>query len=105
MLRFCCYVLPRASGGFVGRPVLVGDGTSHDVVTNGGVLVAFLGVGAGVASVDMSNAVAMRPAVERRVRIPLLIRVVYATPPSVATPGFGCKLVVEGLDLVGESGV
>jgi hypothetical protein len=63
--------------------------------------VAFLEVGAGVASVAMSNAVAMRPAVARRVRSPLLVGVIAATPPPAATPGLGRKLVTEGFDLVG----
>ncbi len=46
---------------------------------------AFLGVGAGVVGVAMSNMVTVRPAVARRVRSPLLVR--------------------EGFDLVGEGGV
>ncbi len=62
-LSCCCYIQPGASGGLVGHPVLVGHGTTHDVVTSGGGLVAFLGIGAGVASVPMSNTVSMGPAV------------------------------------------
>ncbi len=65
---------------------------------------AFLGVGADMASVAMSNTVAMRPAVARRVRSTLLVRVIAAAPPSAATPGLGRKLVMEGFDLVGEGG-
>ncbi len=49
------FVRPRASGGPVGHPVLVSNGAAHDVVVHGGGLVAFLGVGAGVAGVAMSN--------------------------------------------------
>ncbi len=90
------------SGVPVGRPVLVGNGTTHDVVAHGGGLVAFLGVGAGVASVAMSNMVALRPAVACRVRSPFLVGVIAATPPSAATPGLGRELVMEGFDLVGE---
>ncbi len=92
---------PGASGGPVGRPVLVGDGAAHDVVGHGGGLVTFLGVGAGVASVAMSNAVAMRPAVACRVRSPPLVGVIVATPPPAAAPGLVRGLVTEGLDLVG----
>ncbi len=62
---------------------------------------AFLGVGAGVASVAMSNVVAVRPAVARRVRSPPLVGVIAATPLPTATPGLGRKLVTEGFDLVG----
>jgi hypothetical protein len=36
---FCLYVQPGASGGPVGHPVLVGKGTTHDVVVRGGGLV------------------------------------------------------------------
>ncbi len=61
----------------------------------------FLGVGAGVAGVAMSNAVAVRPAVARRVRSPPLVGVIAATPPPAAAPGLGRKLVTEDLDLVG----
>ena len=43
---FCLYVRPGASGGPVGRPVLVGDGAAHDVVARGSGLATFLGVGA-----------------------------------------------------------
>jgi hypothetical protein len=99
------YVRPGASGGPVGRPVLVGDGAAHDVVARGGGLVTFLGVGAGVAGVAMSNAVAVRPAVARRVRSPPLVGVIAATPSSAAAPGLGRELVTEGLDLAGEVGV
>jgi hypothetical protein len=42
--------------------------------------VTFLGVGAGVAGVVMSNVVAVRPAVARRVRSPPLVGVIAATP-------------------------
>jgi hypothetical protein len=61
----------------------------------------FLGVGAGVASVAMSNGVAVRPAVAHRVRSPPLVGVIAATPPLAFTPGLGRKLVTESLDLVG----
>ncbi len=90
-----------ASGGLVGRPVLVGDKTAHDVVASGSGLVAFLGVGAGVASVAMSNAVAVRLAEAHTVRSLLLVRVIAAAPPSATNPGPGCKLVAEGFDLAG----
>jgi hypothetical protein len=73
---FCLYVRHGASGGPVGHPVLVGNGAVHDVVVHGGGLVTFLGVGAGVAGVAMSNAVAVRPAVARRVRSPPLVGVI-----------------------------
>jgi hypothetical protein len=95
------YVRPGAAGGPVGHPVLVGNGATHDVVACGGGLVTFLGVRAGVVGVAMSNAVAMRPAVARRVRSPPLVGVIAATPPSAAAPGLGGELVTEGLDLVG----
>jgi hypothetical protein len=98
-------VQPRASGGPVGCPVLVGDGAAHDVVAHGSGLVTFLGIGAGVASVAMSNVVAVRPAVAHRVRSPPLVGVIAATPPLATAPGLGCKLVTDGLDLVGEGGV
>ncbi len=49
------YVWPGASGGPVGRPVLVGNGVAHDVVARGSGLVTFLVVGAGVAGVAMSD--------------------------------------------------
>jgi hypothetical protein len=58
-----------------------------------------------VAVVTMTYTVAMRPAVACRVRSLLLVWVIAAAPPSSASPGPGCKLVTEGLDLVGESGV
>jgi hypothetical protein len=52
--------------------------------------VAFLGVGAGVAGVAMSNTAAVRPEVAHRVRSPLLFRVIAAPPPPfAATPGLG----------------
>jgi hypothetical protein len=102
---FCLYVQPGASGGPVGHPVLVGNGATHDVVACGSELVTFLGVGAGVAGVAMSNAVAVRPAVAHRIRSPPLVGVIATSPPPTATPGLGCKLVTEGLDLVGEVGV
>ncbi len=57
----------------------------------------FLGVGAGVASVAMSNTVAVRPAVACRVRSPPLVEVIAVTTPPAATPGLGCELVTEGL--------
>jgi hypothetical protein len=79
-LRFCCYVQPRASGGPVGHPVLVGNGVAHDVFACGSGLVAFLGVGACMAGVAMSNAVAVRPAVAQWVRSPLLVGVIAAAP-------------------------
>jgi hypothetical protein len=99
------YVWPRASGAPVGHPVLVGDRAAHDVVAHGGGLVTFLGVGAGVAVVAMSNAVAMGPAVAIRLRSPPLVGVIAASHPVDAAPGLGCKLVAEGLDLSGEVGV
>ncbi len=99
------FVWPGASGGPVGHPVLVGNGATHDVVVRGGGLVTFWGVGTGVAGVTMSNAVAVRPAVAHRVRCPPLVGVIAATPPPAAAPGLGRKLVMEGLDLVGEVGV
>ncbi len=80
------YVRPGASGGPVGHPVLVGNEAAHDVVARGSGLVTFLGVGAGVAGVAMSNAVAVRPAVARRVRSPPLVEVIAATPPSRRRP-------------------
>jgi hypothetical protein len=67
--------------------------------------VAFLGDGAGVASVPMSNTVSMGPAVASRVRFLPLVGVIAATPPSTATLSLGRKLVTEGFDLVGEGGV
>jgi hypothetical protein len=67
--------------------------------------VAFLGVGLGVAGVTMSNRVSVEPAVARRVRSSPPAGIVAAAPPSTATPGPSCKLVTEGLDLVGEGGV
>ncbi len=84
-LRFCWYIRPGASGGPFGHLVLVGNGTAHDVVAHGGRLVTFLGVGAGVASVAMSNAVTARPAVAHRVRSSLLVRVIAAAPSPTAT--------------------
>ena len=57
----------------------------------------FLGVGAGVAIVAMSNMVAMGPAVAIRVRSPPLVWVIAASSPAAATPGLGCELVTEGL--------
>ncbi len=104
-LMFCLYIWPRASGGPVGHPVLVGNRAAHDVVVRGGGQVTFLGVRAGVASVTMSNVVAVRPAVARRVRSPPLVGVIAATPPPTAAPGLSRELVMEGLDLVGEGGV
>ncbi len=59
---------------------------------SGSGLVAFLGVGAGVAGVAMSNTVAVRPAVACRVRSPLLVKVIDAAPPATVTPRPGCKL-------------
>jgi hypothetical protein len=101
------YIRTKASGGPVGCPVLVGDGATHDIVACGGGLGTFLGVGAGVAGVAMSNAVAVRPAVARRVRSPPLVGVIADTPPPAVAvaPGLGRKLVMEGLDLGGEGGV
>ncbi len=99
------YIWPGASGAPVGRPVLVGDRAAHDVVAHGGGLVTFLGVGAGVAVVAMSNAVAMGPAVVIRVRSPPLVGVIAASHPADAAPGLGHELVTEGLDLSGEVGV
>ncbi len=68
-------------------------------------LVTFLGVGAGVAVVAMSNVVAMGPRVAIRVRSPSLVGVIAASHPADAAPRLGRKLVMEGLDLVGEVGV
>ena len=99
------YVWPGASGGPVGHPVLVGNDAAHDVIAHGGEMVTFLGVRAGVAGVAMSNAVAVRPAVARRVRSPPLVGVIAASPPPTAAPGLGHESVTEGLDLVGEDGV
>ena len=99
------YVWPGASGAPVGCPVLVGNGAAHDVVAHGSGLVTFLGVGAGVAGVAMSNTVAMGAAVAIRVRSPPLVGVIAASPPAAAAPGLGHKLVMESLDLVGEVGV
>ncbi len=98
-------IQPRASGGPVGHPVLVGNGATHDVVAHGEDLVTFLGVGAGVVGVAMPTAVAMRPAVARRVRSPPLVGVIAAPPPPAAAPELGCMLVTKGLDLVGSGGV
>ncbi len=80
------YIRPKASGGSVGHPVLVGDRATHDVFAHGSGLVTFLGVGAGVAGVAMSNAVAMRPTLAHRVRSPPLVGVIAATPPSRRRP-------------------
>ncbi len=66
---------------------------------------AFLGVGAGVAGVPMSNTVSVRPAVSRSVRSLPPVGVKAAAPPSAVPPGLGRKLVMEGFDLVGEGGV
>ncbi len=96
------YVQPGASGAPVGHPVLVGDGAANDVVAHGSGLVTILGVGAGVAVVAMSNAVAMGPAVAIRVRSPPLVGVIAASHPADAAPGLGRELVMEGLDLIGE---
>jgi hypothetical protein len=102
---FCLYVWPGASGGHVGHPVLVGNGAAHDVVARADGLVTFLGVGAGVASVAMLNAVAVRPSVARRVRSLPFVGVIAATPPPLTAPRLGGELVAVGLDLVGEVGV
>ncbi len=96
---FCLYVRPGTSGDPVGRPVLVGNGATHDVVAHGGGLVTFLGLRAGVAGVAMSNAVAMGPAVAMRVRSPPLVGVIAASPPTAAALGLDHKLVTEGLDI------
>jgi hypothetical protein len=89
------YVRPGASGDPVGHPVLVGNEAAHDVVARGSRLVTFLGVGAGVAGLAMSHAVAVRPAVARRVRSPPLVGVIAATPPLTAAPGLDHKLVTD----------
>ncbi len=68
-------------------------------------MVAFLGVGAGVASVPISNTVSMGPAVACRIRSLPPVGVIAAALPSAATHGLGRKLVMEGFDLVGEGGV
>ncbi len=96
------YVRPGASGAPVGHPVLVGNRAAHDVVARGGGLVTFLGVGAGVVVVAMSNVVAMGPAVAIRVRPPPLVGVIAASHTAGTAPGLGRKLVSEGLDLSGE---
>ncbi len=96
------YVRLGASGAPVGHPVLVGNGATHDVVACGSGLVTFLGVGAGVAGVAMSNVVAMGPAVAIMVRSPPLVGVIAASHPANVAPGLGHELVTEGLDLVGE---
>ncbi len=57
----------------------------------------FLGVGAGVAGVAMSNTVAVIPAVAHRVRSPSLVGVIAATPPPAIATGLGRKLVTEVL--------
>ncbi len=54
-----------------------------------------------MAGVPMSNAVSMGPAVAGRVRSLLPVVVIAASPSSAPTLGFGCKLVMEGFDLVG----
>jgi hypothetical protein len=77
---FCLYVQPGASGDPVGHPVLVGDEATHDVVVHGGGLVTFLGVEAGVATVAMSNMVAMGPEVAIRVRSLLLFGSLLPAP-------------------------
>ncbi len=94
-------IRPRASDGPVGHPVLVGNGATYDVIAHGGGQVTFLGVGAGMASVAMSNAVAVRPAVARRVRSLPLVGVVAATSPPAAASGLGRKSFTKGLDLDG----
>jgi hypothetical protein len=66
---------------------------------------AFLGVGAGVASVSMSNMVSMGPAVASMVRSLPPVVVIAAAPPFVATLGLGRKLIAEGFDLVDEGRV
>jgi hypothetical protein len=104
-LNFCLYVRPGASGAPVGRPVLVGNRATHDVVAHGVGLVTFFGVGAGVAVVAMSNVVAMGPAVAIRVRFPPLVGVIAASHPADAAPGLCRGLVTEGLDLSSEVGV
>jgi hypothetical protein len=68
-------------------------------------LVAFFGVGAGVAGVPMSNTVSLGPAVAHRVRSLPPVGVIAAATPSATTTGLGRKLVTEGFDLVGEGGV
>ncbi len=85
--------------------MLFGDRTAHDVGTSGSGLVAFLGVGAGVAGVSMSNTVSVGPAVARRIRSHAPVGAIAASPPSATTPGCDHKLVTEGLDLVSEGGV
>jgi hypothetical protein len=66
---------------------------------------AFLGVGAGVAGVPMSNTVFMGPAVSSRVRSPPPVGGVAAAPSSAPNLGLGRKMVTEGFDLVGEGRV
>ncbi len=104
-LRFCCYFRPGVSGGPVGHPVHVGNGTTRDVVAHGGGLVAFLGVGAGMIGVPMSNTISVGPAVAHRVRSLPPVGVIAAAPPTAATPGLCRELITKGFDLVGEGGV
>jgi hypothetical protein len=83
----------------------IGDGTTHAVGTSGGGLVAFLGIGAGVAGVAMSNTVSMELAVASGVRSLLPVGVIAAAPPSTASLRLGRKVVMEGFDLVGVGSV
>ncbi len=66
---------------------------------------AILGAVAGLASMAMSKAAAVRPAVAHGVWSPPLVGVIAATSPPTAAPGLGRGLVMDGLDLVGEGGV
>ncbi len=58
-----------------------------------------------MADVPMSNTVSMGPAVAIRVRSLPPVGVIAVATPSAATLGLGCKLVMEGFDLVGEGSV
>ncbi len=53
-----------------------------------------------MAGVAMSNMVAVRLAVARRVRSPPLVGVIAATCPPAAAPGLGRELVTEGFTLI-----
>ena len=102
-LRCCCYVWPGESSA-LGSPVLVGGGATHGVLVSGGALVAFFGIGTGLTVVSVSNTIFVRPAVANVVGALLLVSIVGA-PTVFAMTLFGTKLVLEGLDLVGEVGV
>ena len=102
-LRCCCYVWPGESSA-LGDPVLVGGGAAHGVLVSDGASVAFFGAGTGLTIVSVSNTILVRPAVANVVGALLLVSIVGA-PTVFAMTLFGTKLVLEGLDLVGEVGV